>query len=52
MILISHADFAEYMGHVFGEDFGDKHARLPQLSTHFDNTVLLIYYELSQAESF
>ena len=32
--------------------FGNKHASLPQHSSHFDNTVLQIYHELSQAESF
>ena len=50
--LLSHANLAEYMGRVFGDDFGDKHARLPQHSSHFDNAVLLFHHELSQTESF
>ena len=37
---------------VFGDDFGDKHTRIPHHSSHFDNTVLPIHHELSQAESF
>ena len=50
--LLSHTDLAEYMGHVFGDDFGNKHARYPQHSSHFDNTVLPYHYGLSQAQLF
>ena len=49
--LLSHADFAEYMSHVFRDGFDDKQARFLQHSSHFDNTVLQIHHELSQAES-
>ena len=51
-ILLSHTDLGEYMGHVFGDNFGDKHARLPQHSSHFDNIVLPFYHVFSQAQSF
>ena len=40
---------AEYMGYVFGDDFGDKYARLLQ---HFSHIVLPIHQKLSQDESF
>ena len=32
MFLLCHADLAKYLGHVFKDEFGDKHARLPQHS--------------------
>ena len=38
--------------HVFGEEFGNKHARLLWHSSYFDNRMLSIHQELFQAESF
>ena len=52
IFLLGHVDLAEYMGHVFGELFGLKHARFPKHSSNFDNAVLPIQHKFSQAESF
>ena len=33
------------MGHVFGDEFGNKSARFQQHSSHFSNAVLPIHHE-------
>ncbi|GFY79615.1 hypothetical protein TNIN_216151 [Trichonephila inaurata madagascariensis] len=50
--LLDHVEIAEYVSHVFGNDFDDKQARLLRNSSHFGSTVSPIHRRPLQAESF